>query len=102
MTATAHPISRSGPYRIARLAGRSLAYCATLVPVALLALVTAPLGGAGSAAARWRALRTGLLAMPPTPAPGRRPGPAAVLGHALLSLLLGLVALLFVAWTHQI
>ncbi|WP_405429224.1 hypothetical protein [Micromonospora sp. NBC_00617] len=91
-TATVHPTIRSRPYRTARLAGRSLAYCATLVPVALLALVTAPLGGV-AAAARWRNLRTGLLGAPPTPATGRRPGPFAVLGHGLLSLLLGVVAL---------
>ncbi|MFG2048585.1 hypothetical protein ACGFIW_14290 [Micromonospora sp. NPDC048935] len=94
MSATAQPMIRFRPYRMARLAGRSLAYCATLVPVALLALVTAPLGGAGAAVARWRALRTGLLGLPPTAAPGRRPGPVAVLGHALLSLLIGAVALL--------
>ncbi|MEU5782453.1 hypothetical protein [Micromonospora lupini] len=94
MSATVHPITRSRLDRTGRLAGRSLAYCATLVPVALLALVTAPVGGAGAAAARWRRLRTGLLGAPPTPAPGRRPGPVAVLGHGLLSLLLGVVALL--------
>ncbi|MEU7586002.1 hypothetical protein AB0A95_06845 [Micromonospora sp. NPDC049230] len=95
MSATAaQPLTRSRPYRMARLTGRSLAYCATLVPVALLALVTAPLGGAGAAVTRWRALRTGLLGLPPTAAPGRRPGLVAVLGHALLSLLLGVVALL--------
>ncbi|MET8120183.1 hypothetical protein [Micromonospora sp. NPDC005189] len=93
-TTVAQPATRSRPYRTARLAGRSLAYCATLVPVALFTLVTAPLGGTGAAAARWRSLRTGLLGVPPTSASGRRPGPAAVLGHALLSLLLGAVALL--------
>ncbi|WP_422737217.1 hypothetical protein ACN263_27945 [Micromonospora sp. WMMD729] len=87
-TATAHR------NQIIRRAGRSLAYCATLVPVALFTLVTAPVGGADAAAARWRGLRTGLLAAPPTATPGRRPGTFAVLGHALLSLLLGLVALL--------
>ncbi|MET8039680.1 hypothetical protein ABZU25_02310 [Micromonospora sp. NPDC005215] len=94
MSATAHPINRSRPYWLVRLAGRSLAYCATLVPVALLTLVTTPWGGADAAVARWRTLRTGLLGAPPTPAPGRRPGPVAVLGHALFSLLLGVVALL--------
>ncbi|MGC4877059.1 hypothetical protein ACLQ26_12480 [Micromonospora sp. DT43] len=94
MSATAHPITRSRLGRTARLTGRSLAYCATLVPVALLALVTAPVGGADAAAARWRRLRTGLLGAPPTPTPDRRPGPVAVLGHGLLSLLLGFVALL--------
>ncbi|WP_435205352.1 hypothetical protein [Micromonospora sp. bgisy143] len=87
-TATAHR------NQIIRRAGRSLAYCATLVPVALFTLATAPVGGADAATARWRGLRTGLLAAPPTTAPGRRPGTFAVLGHALLSLLLGLVALL--------
>ncbi|MET7668433.1 hypothetical protein [Micromonospora luteifusca] len=90
----AQSTGRSLPYRMGRLAGRSLAYCATLIPVALLALVTAPVGGAGAAAARWRALRTGLLGAAPTTTPSRRPGPLAVLGHALLSLLLGAVALL--------
>ncbi|MEK8109082.1 hypothetical protein NKG94_38650 [Micromonospora sp. M12] len=77
-----------------RRTGRGLAYCAALLPVAVLALVTAPLGGSGAVVARWRALRTGLLGMPPTAAPDRRPGTAAVLGHALLSLLLGALALL--------
>ncbi|MEV4823742.1 hypothetical protein [Micromonospora sp. NPDC049274] len=94
MSATAHPITRSRLDRTARLTGRSLAYCATLVPVALVALVTAPVGGADAAVARWRRLRSGLLGAPPTPAPGRRPSPVAVLGHGLLSLLLGFVALL--------
>ncbi|WCN81178.1 hypothetical protein [Micromonospora sp. LH3U1] len=93
-SAAQHPAVRSRSYRAIRLAGRSLAYCATLIPVALLALMTAPLGGAGAAITRWRSLRTGLLGMPPTPAPGRQPGTVAVLGHALLSLLLGAVALL--------
>ncbi|GGO12338.1 NUDIX hydrolase [Micromonospora parathelypteridis] len=88
------PTRRSLPYRMGRLAGRSLAYCATLIPVALLALVTAPLGGADAVVARWRSLRTGLLGKSPTPAPARRPGRLAVLGHALLSLLLGALALL--------
>ncbi|MER7588092.1 hypothetical protein ABTW72_11185 [Micromonospora sp. NPDC127501] len=89
-----HPTARSRSYRTVRLAGRSLAYCATLIPVAVLTLVTAPLGGTGAAVARWRALRTGLLGMPPTAVPGRRPGTVSVLGHALLSLLVGAVALL--------
>ncbi|MET7706622.1 hypothetical protein [Micromonospora sp. NPDC005413] len=93
-TSAAAPTTRSRPYRTARLAGRSLAYCATLVPVALLALVSAPVGGTGAAVARWRALRTGLLGAPPTAAPSRRPGLAAVFSHALFSLLLGAMALL--------
>ncbi|WP_410814588.1 hypothetical protein [Micromonospora sp. 067-2] len=87
------PTARSRPYRTARLAGRSLAYCAALVPLALLALVTTPLGGAGAAATRWRALRSRLLGAPPATA-GRRPGTVSVFGHALLSLLLGAAALL--------
>ncbi|RZT81457.1 hypothetical protein EV382_4736 [Micromonospora violae] len=92
---TAHqPSTRSRSHRLVRRTGRSLAYCATLIPVAVLALVTTPLGGAGAAVARWRALRTGLLGMPPTAVPDRRPGAVAVLGHAVLSLLVGLVALL--------
>ncbi|MEH1165688.1 hypothetical protein V6V47_09905 [Micromonospora sp. CPCC 205539] len=90
----AQSTGRSLPHRMGRLAGRSLAYCATLIPVALLALVTAPVGGAGAAAARWRALRTGLLGAAPTATPSRRPGPVAVLVHAVLSLLLGAAALL--------
>ncbi|MGI5524279.1 hypothetical protein ACQEUX_25530 [Micromonospora sp. CA-259024] len=90
----ASPTTRSRLYRTARLARRSLVYCALLVPLALFALVTAPLGRTGLATARWRTLRTGLLGASPAPAPGRRPGTAAVLGHALLSLLLGAVALL--------
>jgi hypothetical protein len=94
VSAAQHPTVRSRPYLVVRRAGRSLAYCATLVPVALFALVTAPLDGGGAAVARWRALRTTLLGMPPTAVPGRRPGVVAVLGHALLSLLVGAVALL--------
>ncbi|WP_433264838.1 hypothetical protein ACQPWR_30925 [Micromonospora vinacea] len=93
-SAAHHPTARSRPYRVLRLAGRSLAYCAALAPVAVLTLVTAPLGGAGAAVARWRALRGWLLGTPPTAAPGRRPGTVAVLGHALLTLLVGAVALL--------
>ncbi|WP_406040144.1 hypothetical protein OG799_30625 [Micromonospora sp. NBC_00898] len=91
--ATRHPTMLSRSYRTVRLAGRSLVYCAALVPVAVIALVAAPLGRADAAAARWRALRTGLLAAPPVAGPGRRPGPVAVTGHALLSLLLGVTAL---------
>ncbi|MEU0549587.1 hypothetical protein [Micromonospora sp. NPDC005979] len=87
-TATAHR------NQIIRRAGRSLAYCATLVPVALFTLATTPGSGADAAVARWRGLRTGLLAAPPTAVPAQRAGTLAVLGHALLSLLLGLVALL--------
>ncbi|WP_425893723.1 hypothetical protein [Micromonospora sp. DT4] len=83
-TATAHPTFRSRSSRIARRAGRSLAYCATLVPVALFTLATTPTGGADAAVARWRALRTGLLGAPPAATPGRRSGTVAVLGHALL------------------
>ncbi|MCZ7378066.1 hypothetical protein [Micromonospora sp. WMMC250] len=92
--ATAHPTTRGRSYQLARRSGRSLAYCATLLPVAVFTLVTVPLGGAGPAVARWRGLRTGLLDMPPTAVPGRRPGRIAVLGHALLSLLVGAVAVL--------
>lgn len=91
--ATRHSTMLSRSYRTLRLAGRSLAYCAALVPVAVIALVAAPLGRADAAAARWRALRTGLLGAPPVAGPGRRPGLVAVTGHALLSLLLGVTAL---------
>ncbi|SCE85549.1 hypothetical protein [Micromonospora chokoriensis] len=93
-TATAHPTIPGRPYRAARLAGRSLAYSAALVPVAVFALVAAPLGRSAAAVARWRALRTWLLRLPSTAEPGRRPGTIAVLGHAALSLLVGAVALL--------
>ncbi|GAA4564559.1 hypothetical protein GCM10023176_10790 [Micromonospora coerulea] len=87
------PRPRSRSYRTARLAGRSLAYCAALIPLALIALLAAPLGRSGAAAARWRALRTGLLGAPPVADPRRRPGPVAIVGHAVLSLLLGVTAL---------
>ncbi|MEU7676324.1 hypothetical protein AB0C42_16115 [Micromonospora taraxaci] len=92
--ATVHPTIRGRQYRTAHLAGRSLAYCAALIPVAVFALVTAPLGRSGAAVARWRTLRTWLLRLPSTAPPGRRPGMVAVLGHAGLSLLVGAVALL--------
>ncbi|MEU8215937.1 hypothetical protein AB0C47_09240 [Micromonospora taraxaci] len=93
-TDAVQPTIHNRPYRIVRLAGRSLAYCAALIPVAVFTLVTTPMGGAGAAVARWRALRTWLLRSPSTAAPDRRPGIAAVLGHAMLSLLVGAVALL--------
>ena len=49
-TATAHR------NQIIRRAGRSLAYCATLVPVALFTLATTPVGGADAAVARHQSL----------------------------------------------
>ncbi|SCG53241.1 hypothetical protein [Micromonospora inositola] len=88
-----HRTARSRSYRMTRLAGSSLVYCAALAPLAVFALVTAPLGRSDRAARRWRALRTGLLGAPPVAGAGRRPGPVAVVGHGLLSLLLGLAAL---------
>lgn len=76
--------------RVVGSAGRSLAYCAVLIPLGMAALVAAPFGGGRRAAARWRGLRTGLLGRPAVP-PGR-PGAAAIFGHAVASVLLGVAA----------
>jgi hypothetical protein len=80
------------PYRMARASGRSLLYAATLLPVAIAALPAALVGRARTAARWWRWLRTGLLGAAPVES-RRDPGPFAVIGHALLSLLLGTAAL---------
>ncbi|MET0493180.1 MAG: hypothetical protein ABW000_08630 [Actinoplanes sp.] len=66
---------------------RSLAHCAALIPLAAWALLTVLGGRSSSAVTTWfRLLRRTV--------PGSSsPGPAAVVGHAVLSLLLGLAAL---------
>jgi hypothetical protein len=77
--------------RLARASGRSLLYCAVLIPLGTAALIAVPMGQAREAATRWRSLRTRLLGAPAVPV--RRPGSVAVLGHAVFSLLLGAAAL---------
>lgn len=84
------PRHRAG--RAVSAAGRSLPYCASLVPVAVLALAFALSGRASAAAGWWRWLRTRLLGEPSAQVT-HRPGAGALAGHALLSLLLGIAAL---------
>ncbi|MEV4538987.1 hypothetical protein AB0J82_34960 [Asanoa sp. NPDC049518] len=81
----------SGARRWTRLAGRSSLYCALLLPVSLAALAAAIAGRRGSAVAWWRGLRVRLLDGSAVPA--RQPRTTAVVAHALVSLALGLVAL---------
>ncbi|MGK5737506.1 hypothetical protein [Micromonospora sp. URMC 103] len=78
--------------RLASLTGRSLAYGALLLPVALAALAAVLVGRSHTAVAMWRALRTRVLGLPPVEAP-RRAGLLAVAGHGVLSVLLGVAAL---------
>ena len=78
--ATRHPTMLSRSYRTVRLAGRSLAYCAALIPVAVIALVAAPLGGADAAAAGGGPCAPGCSERRRSPAPdgdrARWPSPA--------------------------
>jgi hypothetical protein len=85
--------SRPGVFpRFIRTAGRSLLYCAALIPVATLALLAALCGRTTTAASWWRGLRTRVLGQP-APHQTGRPGVGMMLGHSLVSLLLGAVAL---------
>jgi hypothetical protein len=70
--------------------GRFLLYCAALLPLAVAALVAVPVGRARTAAGWWLRLRARLLG---TTEQRGRPGALVVAGHAVLSLLLGVVAL---------
>jgi hypothetical protein len=70
--------------------GRRLLYCAALLPVAASALIAVPIGKARTAAGWWLALRARLLGRAEPPG---RPRVRMVAGHAVLSLLLGFVAL---------
>jgi hypothetical protein len=69
--------------RVAHLAARSLVYCTLLIPRSVFALIAALCGRTDKAVARW-----------PHPGATARPGLVPVVGHALISLLLGAVALL--------
>lgn len=79
--------------RAARVAARSLLYCAALIPLAIGALIAALSGHTRVAATWWRWLRTRVLGAP-APHVARLSGFFAVVGHALLSALLGAAALL--------
>ncbi|MEV4620652.1 hypothetical protein AB0J74_18325 [Asanoa sp. NPDC049573] len=72
------------------IAARSLVYCAVLLPLSVAALVAVLLGRQGAALAWWRALRVRWLGRPPVPP--RRPRTVLVLGHAVASFVLGLIA----------
>jgi hypothetical protein len=85
------PGADSGPVRRwARRVARSVLYCAVLLPVSVAALAAVLLGGRDRAVRWWRALRVRLLGCPAV-RPGR-PRTLVVLGHAVSSLVLGLVA----------
>lgn len=77
--------------RLARVSARSALYCALLIPVGAAAMFAVMVGRTGVAMSWWRRLRTRLLRTAPEPAGQPRPG--AVLGHAVSSVLLGVVAL---------
>ena len=74
------------------VSGRSLAYCAALIPLAVWAVIAALCGRAEAAAQRWGWFRTRMLNVPP-PRATHRPGILAIAGHAVLSVLLGAAAL---------
>jgi hypothetical protein len=70
--------------------GRRLLYCAVLLPLAVAALVATLVGQGRTAAGWWFRLRAWSLGQAPQ---SGRPGPLVVAGHAVLSLVLGAVAL---------
>ncbi|NBE81105.1 hypothetical protein [Micromonospora rubida] len=88
----ARPSRPRRAHRVVRSTIRSLIYCAALLPVALVALPAGLLGQGRSVAGWWDVLHTRLLGAHGAD-PTRRPGPVAVVNHALLSLLLGTAAL---------
>jgi hypothetical protein len=84
---------RQGAFlRFTQTVGRSHIYCAALIPFAALALLATLGGRTMMAASWWRRLRTRVLGQP-APRQTGRPGIGLMLGHALISLLLGAVAL---------
>lgn len=86
VTVLDRPAPRPQMRRLVRACVRSAAYCALLIPLGVAAL-----GRPGAAPSWWRRLRTRLLGA--APAPAGRPRTTAVLGHAVSSILLGVVAL---------
>ena len=93
-TATSSP-HRTRPGRVRRSvrpAGRSLLYCAALIPIAIGTVIVALSGRARAAVPWWRWLRARVLGAP-SPEATRQPGVFAVVSHALLSVLLGAAAL---------
>jgi hypothetical protein len=79
--------------RRALLAGvRASGYGLALLPLSLAAVVAALVGRAGSAAGWWLRMRARVLGLPALQ-PTRRVTAAAVLGHSVLSILLGATAL---------
>lgn len=84
--------SRHRLRRTLAASSRSLLYCLLLPALAIGAVAATLVGRAQAAAGWWRWLRTRVLRVPPVQV--RRPrGVLAATGHALLSLLLGVVAL---------
>jgi hypothetical protein len=99
MTTTHSPASSSAvtsppprAWRALAAAGRGSAYCLMLLPAAAIALTAVVAGRAGTAAGWWLKLRERILGASPQ-RPIRRVRGGAVLGHALLSALLGVAAL---------
>lgn len=77
---------------LVRAAGASFLYCLGLIPLALGAVLAVLSGQPRAAASWWRWLRVRVLRAP-CPQQAREPGFFAVLSHAVLSLLLGVGAL---------
>jgi hypothetical protein len=79
--------------RLARTAVRSIGYCAVLLPLGAVSAVLAVGGGARRSVPWWCRLRAWVLGEPEL-SPARPPGTGPVLGHALLSAVLGATAFL--------
>ncbi|MFI7544943.1 hypothetical protein [Actinoplanes sp. NPDC049599] len=73
--------------------GKRAVYCVALLPLALGSLLAVFAGRSPVAVRWWSRLRSGLLGGT-APAPVPPPGPLVVAGHALLTVLLGLTALI--------
>jgi hypothetical protein len=86
------PSATRRAWRALLAAGRASAYCLAILPLSLVAVAAALVGGAGTAAGWWSRMRERVLGVPSMP-PIRRATAAAVLGHSVLSILLGAAAL---------
>ncbi|WP_199509921.1 hypothetical protein [Nucisporomicrobium flavum] len=84
--------SQNRAARLARAAGRSLAYCAVLLPVSIATVLLASIGRSAVAVRWWCRLRVRVLGRSAVDVP-RRPGTVRVIGHGLVSALLGIAAL---------
>ncbi|UQU61905.1 hypothetical protein COUCH_22990 [Couchioplanes caeruleus] len=94
MTSQPAILSRSHhrPARLARAAGRSVAFCAVLLPASVVTVLLASTGRSAAAVRSWRRLRVRVLGRSDVDVV-RQPGTARVIGHGLVGALLGLAAL---------